>query len=241
MHDGMSLKNSGRVSAHPERRLLNDIVTHEGGFCMDQERLSRIALFGLVMFFLLVRFYFTLTLRRKGGKSPRDRNAIAREGKVNFVVRRFIIAPALSVFCFLYYANPLWMRSFSIPLPQLGIWIVAIVGLCGIVFLIWVHVCLGKEWSANLQLRKDHLLIQSGPYSRIRHPMYTALFTFYLSAGIVSSNYVILILLALAVVSIAIRIPKEEEMLIGEFGDEYRKYMKNTGSLFPKLGKGDRE
>lgn len=114
-------------------------------------------------------------------------------------------------------------------------WIGAILGLCGIAFLIWVHACLGKEWSVNLQLNDDHRLIRSGPYSRIRHPMYTALFSVYLGLGLISSNYVIIILMIIAIISLAIRIPKEENMLIEKFGDEYKTYMENTGKLFPKL------
>jgi len=30
-------------------------------------------------------------------------------------------------------------------------------------------------------------------------------------------------------------VPKEEDMLIAEFGDEYRDYMKNTGRVVPKF------
>jgi protein-S-isoprenylcysteine O-methyltransferase Ste14 len=210
-------------------------IIGEEGFGMGQQALSRIVLWGLIVLFLLVRAFFTIRLREKHDKGPGHIKANSREGKANFVARRFIVVPALSVFLFLYYLNPSWMRSISFPLPQAGICIGALLGLCGIALLIWVHVCLGKEWTAKLQLRKDHRLIQSGPYSRIRHPMYTALFAIYFSMGIVSSNYIILILLTTAILSIALRIPKEEELLIERFGEEYRTYKQKTGSLFPKL------
>lgn len=32
-----------------------------------------------------------------------------------------------------------------------------------------------------------------------------------------------------------IRVPKEEEMMIENFGDEYVQYRKQTGSVFPKV------
>ena len=32
-----------------------------------------------------------------------------------------------------------------------------------------------------------------------------------------------------------IRVPKEEQMMLDQFGDEYRKYMKRTWRLFPKI------
>ena len=99
----------------------------------------------------------------------------------NFVIRRFILVPALAASIVFLYNQPSWMRMFYLPLPQWGIYLGGILGICGIMLLTWVHVLLDKQWSARLQLRNDHLLIRSGPYSRIRRPMYTALFTIYLS------------------------------------------------------------
>jgi protein-S-isoprenylcysteine O-methyltransferase Ste14 len=202
---------------------------------MDQEALSRFFLGGILILFLLVRLFFTIASRVKGARKPEDVKTTVPEGKANFILRRFVLVPALSASFFFLYAHPSWMGLFSIPLHRLGIYLGAILGLCGLVLLIWVHLSLGKQWSAKLQLRNDHDLIQSGPYSRIRHPMYTALFAVYLSLGIVSSNYVILILIVAAVVSIAARIPQEEEMLIARFGEEYKRYQQSTGRLFPKL------
>jgi len=32
-------------------------------------------------------------------------------------------------------------------------------------------------------------------------------------------------------------VPREEQMMVEEFGDEYRSYMSQTGRIFPRLGK----
>jgi protein-S-isoprenylcysteine O-methyltransferase Ste14 len=202
---------------------------------MEQEAISRDLLGGLLVLFLLVRAFFTIKSRLKGGRNPKNTNVVVHEAKANFILRRFIIVPALSASIFFFYNQPTWMRMFLVPLPQWGIFLGGIFGLCGIVLLIWIHILLGKQWSAKILLRNDHQLVQSGPYSRIRHPMYAALFTIYLSVGIVSSNYAILILMTMAIVSIYLRIPKEEEVLIMRFGDEYRRYIKRTGRLLPRL------
>jgi protein-S-isoprenylcysteine O-methyltransferase Ste14 len=202
---------------------------------MDQETISRNVLGGLLILFLFVRAFFTIKSRVKGDRSPKNTSVVVHEAKANFILRRFIIVPALSASFFFFFFLPTRMRMFLIPLPLWGIFIGAILGLCGTALLIWVHVLLGKQWSAKILLRNDHQLIQSGPYSRIRHPMYAALFTVYLSVGIVSSNYAILILMTMAIVSIAVRIPKEEEVLITRFGEEYQRYMKRTGRLLPRF------
>jgi protein-S-isoprenylcysteine O-methyltransferase Ste14 len=108
-------------------------------------------------------------------------------------------------------------------------------GIVGTTFLIWVNLSLGKEWSANLMIKNEHKLIKSGPYSKIRHPMYTSLFIIYLSFALLTCNYIIIILTLLAIISLIIRIPKEEKMLISEFGEDYKNYMLSTGRFFPKL------
>ncbi len=38
-----------------------------------------------------------------------------------------------------------------------------------------------------------------------------------------------------ALLMLLVRLPKEEAKLIERFGDEYREYMRRTGSFFPRL------
>jgi hypothetical protein len=42
--------------------------------------------------------------------------------------------------------------------------------------------------------------------------------------------------LVVSIVVLALRIPKEEQMMIEDFGEEYQTYMQRTGSLLPKWG-----
>ena len=201
---------------------------------MSRGTLSSILLFTLSFLFFAVRLYFVVKKRREYGKTPRDENAIAREGKANFTFRRTLIGPIIPAFILLCAANPSWMRYVQSPYPVWGMGFGTILTLIGIAFLAWTHVCLGKEWSVNLQLRDDHRLIQSGPYSRIRHPMYTALFAIYIGLALVSNNYVIMLLVIMVVVSLRLRIPKEENMMVEKFEEEYRAYIKRTGMFFPR-------
>ena len=45
----------------------------------------------------------------------------------------------------------------------------------GMAFSIWARRHLGQFWSARVTLKVDHELIQSGPYARVRHPIYSGL------------------------------------------------------------------
>lgn len=59
------------------------------------------------------------------------------------------------------------------------------------VYLFWrSHADLGGMWSAHLEVRKEHRLITHGIYSRIRHPMYSAIFLITLAQAMVLTNWI---------------------------------------------------
>jgi protein-S-isoprenylcysteine O-methyltransferase Ste14 len=102
-------------------------------------------------------------------------------------------------------------------------------------FLIWVHRHLDRQWSIALELQENHKLITSGPYRRIRHPMYLGIFTYTIGLILVSSDLLVLIFFAFTIWVNYRRIPDEEKMMIDQFGDEYRNYMKRSGKLLPRF------
>jgi len=72
--------------------------------------------------------------------------------------------------------------------------------------------------------------------------MYTVHMVYFFTWVLVSANLLLLINYLLTTVLIFARIPKEEKMLLEQFGDEYRAYMKRTGRLLPRFHReADRE
>ena len=45
--------------------------------------------------------------------------------------------------------------------------------LAGLAIALWARVSLGQYWSDKIVLKVDHQLIRSGPYARMRHPIYS--------------------------------------------------------------------
>ena len=45
--------------------------------------------------------------------------------------------------------------------------------LVGLMLAMWARVHLGQYWSDKVVLKSDHQLIRSGPYARMRHPIYS--------------------------------------------------------------------
>jgi protein-S-isoprenylcysteine O-methyltransferase Ste14 len=105
------------------------------------------------------------------------------------------------------------------------------------VWLLWrSHAELGRNFSPTLQIVEDHVLVTSGVFSRIRHPMYTAHLLWGIAQMLLLQNWIAGP--AFLVVQIPLylrRIPAEERMMLEQFGDEYREYMGRTGRLFPRL------
>jgi protein-S-isoprenylcysteine O-methyltransferase Ste14 len=95
---------------------------------------------------------------------------------------------------------------------------------------------LGEDFDPALRLAKVPTLVKEGIYAKIRHPIYLAFLLMQISVLFLTANWLIgLCGLAIIGAVIAIRIPEEERLLIEQFGDGYREYMRNAGMLWPRL------
>jgi protein-S-isoprenylcysteine O-methyltransferase Ste14 len=115
-------------------------------------------------------------------------------------------------------------------------WLGLAFSLLGIGLLAATHRALGRNWSGKLEIAAGHRLIVVGPYSRLRHPMYAALFCIAFAHSLLSANWIVAGANIIAVTAMYLaRVRDEEQMMIDQFGDEYRAYMSRTGRLIPKL------
>jgi len=97
-------------------------------------------------------------------------------------------------------------------------------------------VTLANSWSDTPRMMKEQTLITNGPYRKIRHPIYTAFILILGSPLLISADWLIgLCWLGMTVLEVVSRINFEEALMIEFFGEQYRKYMKKTGRLFPKV------
>tara|TARA_Y100000310_G_scaffold336843_1_gene422437 strand:- start:2769 stop:3242 length:474 start_codon:yes stop_codon:yes gene_type:complete len=95
---------------------------------------------------------------------------------------------------------------------------------------------LGKYFSVNIKIHKQHQLIQSGMYRYVRHPMYLFNIIIFLGlAGMFSSILGIMSTLLLVVPTTLFRIKREEYFLLEKFGNKYKQYQQKTKKLIPLL------
>jgi protein-S-isoprenylcysteine O-methyltransferase Ste14 len=142
---------------------------------------------------------------------------------------------ALVAFLVMYLAGAVWINAFLFPLPGWLRWLGFTLGLLAVVFWTWTQIHLDTQWSAQLQLTRGHRLITTGPYTRIRHPLYAGILGCCISLVLLTANWIFVAFCASLFAGLLWRIPKEEQMMIDAFGDEYKAYMQRTGRLFPKF------
>lgn len=105
---------------------------------------------------------------------------------------------------------------------------------------LWVfrrsHKELGRNWSITLEIREQHRLVETGPYARVRHPMYTSFLLMAVGQAFLLANWVAGLagLIGFAVLFF-LRVGKEERMMLEIFGAEYRAYMERTKRIIPYL------
>jgi protein-S-isoprenylcysteine O-methyltransferase Ste14 len=98
------------------------------------------------------------------------------------------------------------------------------------------HADLGTNWSMTLEVRENHALISSGVYSRIRHPMYSAIFLYAIAQAMLLPNWIAGPACLVAFIAMfAFRVGFEEKMMTERFGQEYRAYMARTKRLIPGI------
>jgi protein-S-isoprenylcysteine O-methyltransferase Ste14 len=105
----------------------------------------------------------------------------------------------------------------------------------GVSFSIWARRQLGSNWSGVPSLKKDHVLITSGPYSLVRHPIYTGLLSGVIGSTLVLGTLASLVVVFLTILMVLIRIHQEEGLMKEEFGDAYRNYQKRAKAIIPWL------
>jgi len=193
---------------------------------LETELPYRIAVGGTWIIGYAIRWYYE---RRARGVQRISARHLTRDRIFYWMVfTAFVLA-------LLYAFSPILDRG-HLPLPAAVRWIGFAFALAGIALLRATHEALGSNWSGKLEIAQGHQLIVVGPYRRVRHPMYTALFCIALAYALLSANWIVAASNIVAVTSMYLaRVRDEEQMLIDQFGDEYRAYMRRTGRLIPKL------
>lgn len=108
----------------------------------------------------------------------------------------------------------------------------------GLALRLWAVHVLARFFTVDVNLQRDHQLVQRGPYRWVRHPSYTGALMAFLGLGVGLANPFSLLLLFVPVAwAFGQRIRIEETALREAFPETYPAYAARTGRLLPSLSR----
>ncbi len=135
----------------------------------------------------------------------------------------------------IYLATP-WLDFADYHLPLWAGWIGVAIFSMALWLLFRSHADLGRNFSPTLEIKEGQTLVTSGVYSHIRHPMYAAHWLWAVSQVLLLQNWIAGPAFLVTFLPMYLyRVPREEQMMTENFGDEYRSYMKRTGRIIPRF------
>jgi protein-S-isoprenylcysteine O-methyltransferase Ste14 len=93
---------------------------------------------------------------------------------------------------------------------------------------------LGKQWSLEARVLKDHKLVTTGVYAVVRHPIYTAMLGMLVAGGLVISRWLPLVIaLLMFLAGTKVRVVLEERLLANAFGEQFAEWRSAVPSIIP--------
>jgi len=197
---------------------------------MDREIIFR-SLFVLAFIAMtVIRFYYQ-------SKILRDKRKIEiREGGFSLIAggvaaltsivfgAEYMFFPGFFSFAYIMH-YPDWIR-----------WVGGFALAAGILLLGFAHHHLGKSFHSLVVSKENQVLVETGPYRWIRHPIYTAYLINYVGGGLLSGNVVLTVVpVTMYAILVVIRMGQEEKVMEELFGQKYIEYEKRTGRLLPRI------
>jgi protein-S-isoprenylcysteine O-methyltransferase Ste14 len=128
-----------------------------------------------------------------------------------------------------------WLAITVLPTGFTTYWIGVALIAGGLGFAVWARRHLGNNWSGTVTVKQEHQLICTGPYSRVRHPIYTGLLLALLGSAVARGDIQGFIGFAICVAALIHKLRIEERWMHEQFGTSYSLYVARTRALFPLL------
>jgi protein-S-isoprenylcysteine O-methyltransferase Ste14 len=112
-------------------------------------------------------------------------------------------------------------------------WTAVGVIIAGLALSIWARRTLGGNWSGSVTVKEGHELVDSGPYRRIRHPIYSGILLMIAGTALASGRTQALLAFPIALTSLWLKSRVEERWMQMEFGERYKQYRTRSWALIP--------
>jgi len=122
-----------------------------------------------------------------------------------------------------------------IPPGVVCFWIGSALTFGGLLFSIWARRHLGTNWSQAVTIMEGHQLITTGPYSLVRHPIYSGLLLGLIGTALALGKWRGLLAVALVLSVLWHKLRLEEKWMRVQFGDSYDLYSRRVSALLPHV------
>lgn len=195
---------------------------------MPAETSFRVALAIIFLLTMAVGVYYRLQAASSGEKISH------KEEGCLFAIALRLAGLCLWIATLAYLISPASVQWATFPLPVWVRWMGVVLGISCSLLMYWTLSSLGKNLTDTVVTRANAILVTHGPYRWVRHPFYVTAALLMASATVLTTNWLIGLISLVVLSLLAIRTPKEEQMLIERFGQEYRDYMARTGRFIPR-------
>lgn len=114
-------------------------------------------------------------------------------------------------------------------------WAGMLLAILGMGLIFWSGIALGRLYSPEVTLQKEHRLITDGPYRLIRHPRYLGGIVQGFGLSLLFRSWVGILLTFVFILVVIFRIRDEESMLRAEFGAQWEAYCDKAWRLMPLI------
>jgi protein-S-isoprenylcysteine O-methyltransferase Ste14 len=104
--------------------------------------------------------------------------------------------------------------------------------LLGLALAVWARLYIGRNWGTPMSRKQEPELVTTGPYHRVRHPIYSGIILAMLGTALATTLYGLVVVAVLGGFFIY-SATREEAYLTEQFQDAYRAYKHSTKMLIP--------
>lgn len=175
-------------------------------------------------------------LYRRGARNA-ARRPDRREESLGLRAGRVLVAGPLFLGFLVLLLRPSWLAWAGVDLPAAVRWGGALLAMATVPLTWWLMRHLGSNVTETVLTREEARLVTSGPYRRVRHPLYTTSLLLWVGVSVATANLFLTTFTCLyGWFLLDLVIPREERALLMAFGTEYVRYRERTGRLLPRIG-----
>jgi protein-S-isoprenylcysteine O-methyltransferase Ste14 len=132
---------------------------------------------------------------------------------------------------FLFFRSGTFKHSGAIESPWMHV-TGLVVFLAGLALAVWARVSIGRNWGTPMSRKTDPELVITGPYRRIRHPIYSGIILAMIGTTIAVSVYWLIAVVVLGGYFVHSALV-EERTMTDLFPETYPQYKRSTKMLVP--------